>query len=566
MPLERQLLVLHCVHVPKVSEAAYVSNVCFTATNSYGSALPTVEMELGLLDEASEKFTRALGMNDYQIRTPASYGLGRSLLLIAKRHLQDGKVGAAKRAIDRGIECCISVDDKSTCISKLIGDLHSFGAMLSPDVFSAQASDESQDILAQSLFVAEGASYYKKAADCLDSTVDDNSRLSKACLLADIGANLLSQSRLFSQLEGKGLGIVSSKATAILRSAETEFIAAIELHPEYSAAWCGLGCALRQRDPLLSQHAFCRATELDTLSSESYANLSFLYTVNDATDASELVSDAITKIADTPYMWINRALLSELRALDDRSIEADALIEQAADAYRAAMQVSTTTVAKEGLALNCRVGARSHKVDSEACYLLKECLESEGTINIPAMIFEGLMAMETGIEELIQSARNQALMGMQRMKELSVDDNLTAQSMDMDVISSALATVGARADEMKSEASDIHLARLIFYQPDRGDLWLEMAKSLVLQHETLSEPQLNEAREALQKGRQIIAAASVTVACRTQDMSDALALEYWLRIQSSKQQERSRSSRTDLQKSLLLNPGNGFAREILTLE
>lgn len=417
---------------------------------------------------------------------------------------------------------------------------------------------------AQLAFINTGVAFYRKAFGAVGGFLfseDINEHSAKGALLTDIGSNLLAQGQLLSHSQGKGLGLKSSGADELFQQAEHEYLSALQLDPELGAAWCGLGCALRNRDPLLSQHSFCRSLELDSMSADAYANLAFLYTAYNAEDASEQVCDAITKIADTPFMWINRALLAERSAGLDKSSHADVLVQQAADANRAALQVAATTAAKEGLAMTCRLNQDSVQGGTEMNHLLTEYLELVGRDNLPAVIFQSLSAMEIGMEECEKVDVGKSIEKVSQLKAEHGDDNETLKSMDLEAVSLSLSGEKVFEADTGDDESKVDLPRRIFYEPGRGDLWLALAKELLLQQADPSQTQLLCAQRALHKARQILADGARMSVTTANNLSDALALEYW--VDHLAGQDSVEKSAIDVQKSLLLNPGNTLARELL---
>ena len=532
----------------------------------YGSIIfpsSIVEFELGLFDEASEKFAKASQMNTSDVPHMASYGFGLALLSIARRNLQDGKLGAAMDAISRAIECCATLDDEMACSLKLLGDLHSFVANLPPDVIPVNDSDETHSLANQLKFISKGVEYYRKAERIIDASVvtEDRSQL-MASLQCDLGCNFLSQGQLVAHAAGHGLGLPFSDADSLFLQAEESFTQALDLHAEYAPAWCGLGCSVRRRDPLLSQHAFCRSIELDSLSHEAYTNLAFLYTFNNLPDPSQIMSDAVTRVADTPFMWINRALLASRQAKHDQVATGDVLLRQAADAYRAALQVSITSTAKEGLALTCRIGSNTHRSQSEMHYLLSEYMQLTGRANIPACIFHGLSAMELE-RECHEGGTNVAKAedGLLKLQVLAEHTSETIDSLDVSAIAAALSELklDCETDSSFEELTPIN-ARSVFYQPDRGDYWLQMAKRMLKQDDP-SLQQLRTAQRACSKARQILADDSMGGISTADDLSDALVLECLLHQLCG--DAPGENAAVSIQKARLLNPGNTFARQVL---
>ena len=562
-------------------------------------------MELGLFDEASEKLSRAVASDDSQVKTVSAYGLGACLLSMAKRDCQDGKAGAAYRHLINGVENCkqIGGGGQFACVQKLVGDIHSFGAMLPPDVFLDPASDsdtsqEERKVRAQLAFVDAGVDPYRSAEQSVQGSDEEERTVLQACIVADLGSNLLLQGQLLSFAQGKGLGLSSPEAEELYKRAGTEFQRALQLCPEYAPAWCGLGCAVATSDPLLAQHAFCRSIELDNLFPDPYANLSFLYTESGLLDRSGSVSDALTQVADTPMMWINRALMLERQAAGvvgvagvagtgERTILSVENLRQAADAYRAALQVSALPIAKKGLAMACRAGPSAEGGDGsgeddrrsleESDCLLSEYLNATGKVDIPSRIYSGISRMEGGAalptqqsDNVVSEGRSQVMDALNALQGLQREDY--EGRIDLEPFRSCVAlaatdaTTASEGDATTAAAPTANLARQVLYEPDRGDLWLSLAKELVRQQPNSDQEDedptqhnptaLNDAALAARKARKILldrlkgsvalrgrkgaAAAAAAAAApastggaddavvRAADVSDALSLQYWL--------------------------------------
>ena len=262
---------------------------------------------MGLFDEAAENYLKVLNRQEASTHTIAAYGQGAALLAIAQRDSQDGKAGAAFGHIQRAIQGCLTLTEQYACVRKLLGDLYSFGATLPPDIFIGETGKESDvsgmDMLrAQLQFIAKGEEAYRSAVNMQVQSGKDDLDVARACIVCDIGANILLQGERLSSILGTGEGSDSASVSYIsevadcYRRAAEEFRTAIKLVPLYAPAWCGLGCAVATSDPLLSQHALCRCLELDKMFADSYANLGFLYVSHDAMSASETVMDSLTQV------------------------------------------------------------------------------------------------------------------------------------------------------------------------------------------------------------------------------------------------------------------------------
>jgi Flp pilus assembly protein TadD len=330
---------------------------------------------------------------------------------MARRDLLDGKAGAAFVHVEKAIKGCDDLELKAGCIQKLLGDLYSFGASLPPDVFDSDdsAAVESRDeklIKAQLAFVSSGETAYRSAEDSVVAPTENEVDTVRACLVTDLGSNLLYQAQLLSFWCGKSPGQTSAEAEDMFQRSVKEFRRAIDLSPHYAPAWCGLGCANSGSDPLIAQHAFCRSLELDSLYPDTYANLGFLYTKHNAYAPSGSVSDALTQVADTPMMWINRALVLERQAadnIDEDGSNSEDTIRQAADAYRAALQVGKHPSAMLGLAMTCRAsrgGRGSTRVrleqlaTKESLTYITEYLGAVGNAETNVSVISDVLALE----------------------------------------------------------------------------------------------------------------------------------------------------------------------------
>jgi tetratricopeptide (TPR) repeat protein len=569
-------------------------------------------MELGLFDEAADKLAQAMDFSeDPADRWQSAHGLGLCLLSMAKRDHHHGKAGLALQHLQRGIDACQRVDLPFACVLKVLGDLHSLGALLPPDVFSESdvdseertGADEESMVRRQLAFVEAGVKAYEGSEAAIRGATDGELQAMRSSVSADIGSNLLLQAQLVSLWHGKGVDEMASPETEkLLDRAEKQFRRSIDLSPEHAAAWCGLGCAVHKFDPLLAQHAFCRSIELDPMFSEPYANLSFLYTRCGILEASEQVSMALTQVADTPMMWMNRALLLERHeGPDSGSAAAPAALshhpfEQAADAYRAALQVAPLPAAKYGLALTCRRRRRASPamdrmlVDESHC-LLGEYRDATGHLDVASRAFGGVATIEGGVVEsshtssnLLEAGRRQVLSALERLDDTEDDRD---GDLDKDIIQSI---VGLRpdlsaTDEAAREHTDVHadpseLQQQLYLDPTRGDLWLALAKALVRGSPEEMEDDaasFSIVRAAADRACHILDAHARDPASRRDKcqvvsaklLSEALALRCWLDAlgapDTEEEEARSEVSTVDLQRALMLCPDNAMAREALAL-
>ncbi|KAL7581593.1 hypothetical protein ACA910_022150 [Epithemia clementina (nom. ined.)] len=333
------------------------------AERSLLCACGQIEMELGLLREAAERFSLALDApsdvsgvvshedRDRAVKLTATLGLGVALLLIAQVEANDGKAGAALECLQLAIERCNEMDSSSSCsvsVQKLRGDLHSFGAALPLRAFSSDDSIGKSSFKAQVDFISLGEDAYRKAEE---AAIRSGLQVLQASLISDCAINVLLRAQLLSEAQDGDAAFLDAEFE---RAAEL-FRRALAIDGTYAQAWSGLGCAtLRNRNPLMAQHALCRSIQLDPLAPDPYANLGFLYTAWSAAEASRGVSETLTQVADTPMMWINRAFLLEKEAVQQDMAEGKLLdqLDKIADAYRASLQVTSEPSALIGYAAN----------------------------------------------------------------------------------------------------------------------------------------------------------------------------------------------------------------------
>lgn len=209
-------------------------------------------MELALFDDAAEKFGKVLDEEDeMSVQHVAAYGHGIALLSIAQRHYQDGKAGAALESIKLAASSCMR-SGNFACTQKLLGDLYSFASVLPPATFRNGSLDDQGNLagcIEEKLnFVSLGEEAYRSA---LKLHEPDEQMAMKGSFLCDIASNILLQAQIMSTLsEG------DSEDTDINNrydKAAMEFQNAIVSNPLYAPSWCGLGCAVVHKDPLLAQ-------------------------------------------------------------------------------------------------------------------------------------------------------------------------------------------------------------------------------------------------------------------------------------------------------------------------
>jgi hypothetical protein len=433
------------------------------------------------------------------------------------------------------------------------------------------------------------------------------------------------------------------------------FKKAIDASPLYGPAWCGLGCAVSATDPLLAQHAFCTSLQLDKTLPDSWSNLAFLLAGNRAYGASAEMLDALTQVADSPLMWICRAILLENEADGCSSDLSEAKVSRAADAYRAALQVVKHPTALLGLSLTCRVTARHGRMSDEkySTYgrvssalsrrdsfgYMGEYIGASSSCNMGSYVLAGVMTLEDGVEKLmcsdflwpcraVEQGREMIADGTKGLSEFSFpasskNDGTPSDKagLNVDVIArlmeeprsvtdpgatSTTETLLAAHDPLVAPLFDHDLtpARRVVHNPESGELWLNLAKSLAKEVLASSADKkrkmvkeiVETATRAGDRAAQILsdqvsnplvlkpvqhattkdpgsegATASRGVMCvpvDARDVSGSLALAHWLETVEIEVLHESDDSRVpkrtmDLQRALFMNPDNEFARQAL---
>jgi tetratricopeptide (TPR) repeat protein len=572
--------------------------------NSAGALVPSnvliscaqVELELGLFDDAVQKFDAVLARKGPNSHPIASYGHASALLAIAQRNIGDGKGGSAYWNTLLAIESCLKSDTKFGCTWKLLGDLYTLGASFPPNVFSErveETTDRDMDkfIAKQIAFVSEGEVAYrsclKAQTHLFDSDIEDALEL-KCSVQCDIATNILLRAQI---LDPTGVTNDDSDASDLYERAATAFRTAIESNPLHAPSWCGFGCALLNKDALLAQHAFCRSIQLEKMFADAYANIGFLYTSKNKFAASMNTMESLTQVADTPMMWMNCAYLlereAEISLSGHTAIGPEEHIVQSADAYRAALQVMKHPDAQLGLSLTNRVtnlkGTVQHDHSNrywksfkriESSSLVQEYMGSSFRTKGVAEILHGVMSIEKSVEaspdakwslECYHEGKQLLNSALERLgKEngrLNVRSLLSvANPTDID------AEPAVTVDEPSSRSS---IQQQIITHPDRPDLWISFTK-VFIQNDALEEAMEAAVRASDMLTRKLCHpqqtnGESVYIV-DAQQISEALSLEGWLRILNLTEQsgvgDKSDASYC-LQRALLMNPENVLARSAL---
>lgn len=353
-------------------------------------SLFTVELELGLFEDAVSRFEAILETStDKSVRPLASYGHGTAMAALSKMFVGEGKFGSAMEHLLNGIKSIESLleDESGTVLStsacsfKLLGDLYSLATSLPPSLFGrCKADDENraacnleccsdhdEETLSKISFVSKGDAAYSKAMACheeelVETESSDTSLLAAASF--DLGTNLLCQAQILARSLGEGTGgntrtsmrDMTKKCKGIQQRIDESikhFRDAIEREELFAPAWCGLGSALCYRDTLLAQHCFCRAVQIDKTIADGWSSLGLIYADRNAARPASETLDALTQVADTPSMWIGRALLLEHEE-GGNGQDQESNFSRASDAYRAALQVANHPEALLGLSVTAR--------------------------------------------------------------------------------------------------------------------------------------------------------------------------------------------------------------------
>ena len=536
----------------KYSASVRAYNFAHQATNevspSTTCALAQVELELGLYDDAIEKFEKVLKSEASHFI--AIYGKASGMFHIARRDCDEGKHGMAFFHLQIAIETLSVVlpdnfdqwnilEIGSSSTLKLLGDIYSFGAKLPPDVF-IQNSSSSTDISMNPKmnFVSQGARAYSTLLSNLQDNANANPSeeeiMLQAAVACDLGTNYYIQAMLHASYLGEGSGgtlkctmmdiAKNQTVKECLQKSIKSFLLASDSNDLIAPAWCGLGCAYSATDPLLAQHCFCRSLEIDKSSPECWANLGLLYIEYSQFSASIEALDALTQITDSPFMWIGRGMLleKEIATPGHPGENPNTLLGEAADAYRAALQVARHPSALLGLALTSR---RLQSTDAHNLYLqaLKRMTKAEskaalytynqltGSQNIGSCLLESIMDAEETKDrydfddprsimcgrEKIQYVKNK----LQQWKDNEKTNTEEKKPEDLDIkpqfsnepSMKELLTLSEDALESTAQLqtkekqiqlscntkSSHDLKRLLHENPDNGEIWMHLAKKLV---------------------------------------------------------------------------------------
>lgn len=273
----------------------------------------------------------------------------------------------------------------------------------------------------------------------------------------------------------------------------------------------------------------------------------------------------LTQVGDTPLMWIARGMLLEKSAKQGDEIEEK--LHSASDAYRACLQTTRYPSALLGLALTCRrLGLNSCEDD----YKLRseEIARKESEANL-AMYLHSSDDKDKMLE-FIHGVT---------VDEKGKDNN---KSFVSEVLRSTgmLNTANFAADDIEVQKQTIDQAqKRVRQNPDDGESWLNLAKLLILSFTKVKDPSKQSCDlivDVVERAKYILKAAVtepgmlhptgvstnahksvVSSLVNASQLSDAHVLSSWVC------ENNKLTCSHDLQRALLLDPENRFARGML---
>lgn len=581
------------------------------------------------MDQATEKFRKVLLVGDKLTRPHASFGLATCMMLGSKRDTDEGKYGRALSRLITGINALESTPMSSGVLEhffnagKLLGDMYSSASLLPPSVFK-DGNDTCSKSIFQALelkldFIRKGEIAYKNILEKLNNngTGTPESLLDiHATAFCDLGINKIFQMNVLRELccEEYGINDIMSKFKSenestiadLFNEAACAFKDAIRLKPLFSLAWCGLGCAMVAHEPLLAQHAFCRALQIDKSGDDSWTNLILLYLENYQIDASEEAVDLLTQVADNSMMWITRGLIAE---------EKDN-ISNASDAYRASLNICRSSQALLGLASTCRWFGYEGKKQDQYTEELKDYTLRESCANMTMFrdmigdqspvpnLFSSIMRSEEILKLLSQGSYPSVTSEMCKSENISIQKSLDVMKEQFDNknqdindvekfgindVIDLMQTVSGTIKELETfpvelvsqvsrSLSDVRID--IILNPDSVDAWLDFSKELVksasvdnseetlksieavilrtknIMETNVSEPCVLHPATGQQTRNYLSLTARAVESCK---FAEACALSHWIADINDKY------STVDLQRSLILDPTNTLARSGLKI-
>lgn len=282
-------------------------------------------------------------------------------------------------------------------------------------------------------------------------------------------------------------------------------------------------------------------------------------------------------------MWIIRALMLERKAASGNS---DQKLAQAADAYRAALQVMKQPEAILGLAMTGRVCSEEmkshvmiHSTKRKDCHaLMNEFLASSVYFKDEASLFSAVMSLEQAAEADGHEWSDEVLLlGTEKVKNI-LDDFNHSESLETDTIEACMEEANKNSKEEKETEAALSLGaiqRSILQEPHRPELWLSLAKGLVGRLEDSSPSHAIESgyaaalrasnmlTESLKHPRCVD--GQVTAFVNSKMISESLSMVYFLvNLQEAKEGKHDeKKCNYALQRSIMMCPNSGLAREAL---
>lgn len=293
-------------------------------------------------------------------------------------------------------------------------------------------------------------------------------------------------------------------------------------------------------------------------------------------------------------MWINRAFILErtAKSLIGEGGKASVNLSNAADAYRAAMQVMKHSESQLGLAMTCRVqeekdanrkGSKRRSLHQEALALTKEYNGKSVASRDTVALLEGVLTLEqVATSDKSPTWRADALAKGESLLT-NGDGFLNLEAFE------AFNSTKDRPDNDEAKLPEeyafpavVSLQRQILHEPDRPELWLQLAKSLLSSTCTRSavdsaaiaaERVVNMLTDNLVHPHRGKGPVEPLGAART--LADGLTLIHWLephisarrlaRSTDLAQDEEENVSATPfaLERALMIDPANSIAREAL---
>jgi len=438
-------------------------------------------------------------------------------------------------------------------------------------------------------FISRGEDAFRSSLKTQNAGDEEDRLDNNSSILCDIALNILLQAQLLSsiQIDGNSKEVIDKYD----RAAEA-FRLTIEYNPIHAASWCGLGCSVLKIDPLLAQHAFSRCVQIEAMSPDAYANVGFLYTSKLAINASRSTMEALTQVADTPMMWMNCAFILEREAerslVKDNRGKPEDNISQAADAYRASLQVMRHPEAQLGLSLTGRMMHSKEETKQDVPFLNLCTLKKKDCFSFmneymdfngkgAASIIQGVMSIEKGSsippyaiwqKEIFMKGKETA--GLIQAQE---GENISFKSFNTDSIDKLAVAVetpieGKKKNKCSSSVSmeETNLQRLIWNQPDRADLWLLLAKEFI-ENGAIESASTATSRASFMLSQELMLSYRINGQTPSfvdaKIISEAISLEFWLKEILMKKSSVEATYR--LQRALMMDPGNAVARKGLLL-